>query len=650
MRVLLTLVLAVCWLKLCAQPSAGLHLYTDAQGRFRFAYPPGWQLQQTGRQLILTPGATGPASAPPALTIVVLPDTLSRLPTRTRQDTLWHSIRQLPQAQVLQVAEQAAGSYQQLRYDYTYAADSALPGARIRVLGRRLWRGGSEYQLEYRAAGGPETQWLQARQLLESFAFPNADVAAPRTRAPQQLCDDKMYGIAALRYRNDLWEDDCRTIHEFSVADPSRPPRIHRQVLPFQSYALTKGFDNCLYSVTKAPTNAPEYVYRYDPATRTGRYTSWQLPAQGPATVWIAAATDERGRLFFSTSDASKLVRVNPADGAVQLVWSTDPVRQAAYYAAIALDGAGSHGNFCLDTAGTLYQVYSTDGSLIKIDLKSRKPAPQLLPLAGLPERGGYSDLLFHYDAAGRRRLYLAGPKALYWVDMASGQTHFVRRGVYTDLAGCNLFRAPSGPAAPAALATVWRGRVLDAATLQPLPKAQLQVGAGPQLLPLAPDGSFTFPAETNRPVRVRVQQPGYLPTDSVYGGGSGPYVQDILVQPLTVGTMLHLNDVQFEQGTTRLLVTSYPALDELLAMLKQNPGLTIQLRGHTDNVGDPQKNLALSEQRVAAVRIYLVGLGISPRRITGIGLGGAEPRASNAREATRKLNRRVEVRVTGTK
>ena len=87
----------------------------------------------------------------------------------------------------------------------------------------------------------------------------------PRT----QRCDNKLYAIAALRRVGGHWEDDCQTLHEFRDSNLSAPPVVHRRVLPFQSYALAKGFDNCLYSVTKAPTDPPEYVYRYDPATQT---------------------------------------------------------------------------------------------------------------------------------------------------------------------------------------------------------------------------------------------------------------------------------------------------------------------------------------------------------------------------------------------
>ena len=62
----------------------------------------------------------------------------------------------------------------------------------------------------------------------------------------------------------------------------------------------------------------------------------------------------------------------------------------------------------------------------------------------------------------------------------------------------------------------------------------------------------------------------------------------------------------------------------------------------------DPQKNVELSQRRVVAVKAYLVKRGVADGRISGLGLGGTEPKASNAQEATRRLNRRVEFRVTG--
>ncbi|RTQ51752.1 hypothetical protein EJV47_06805 [Hymenobacter gummosus] len=234
-----------------------------------------------------------------------------------------------------------------------------------------------------------------------------------------------------------------------------------------------------------------------------------------------------------------------------------------------------------------------------------------------------------------------------------------MRRGVYTDLAGCNLFRrqpppganpAPAAASAAAQPTATWRGRVLDAVTRQPLPRARLQLrGAGPATaVALAADGTFAFPGQPGFPYAAQAELAGYLAADSLYTLPAGPSVQDILLRPLAVGATTALDKVQFEQGQAALLSSSFAALDQLAALLAQNPGMTIELRGHTDNVGDPQKNVTLSEQRVAAVKTYLVNHGVAAERISGKGLGGAEPRASNEREETRKLNRRVEFRVTG--
>jgi outer membrane protein OmpA-like peptidoglycan-associated protein len=343
---------------------------------------------------------------------------------------------------------------------------------------------------------------------------------------------------------------------------------------------------------------------------------------------------------------------VSPYDGTVMVVWTADPMRQAPYYPAIGFAGAGTHGNFCLDDAHTIYLVYSTDGALLKIDLNTRKPAPDLVPLSGLPTRGGYSDLLMQNDAAGRRRMYMAGPHALYQVDLAKRQAQFVRKGTYTDLAGCNLFRVPPRPAPALVVPTTatWQGRVLDATTYQPLPQAQLRLEAadvGTAVL-LSAQGSFSYTTTPGRTYQYHAQLPGYIATDSAWTATPGPYRQDILLQPLTVGTTLQLANVQFEKSRAVLLASSFPALDKLVALLIDNPRLTIELRGHTDNVGPPEKNVVLSEQRVAAVKTYLVAHGVAAARITGIGFGGAQPAASNEQEATRQLNRRVEFRVTG--
>ena len=87
----------------------------------------------------------------------------------------------------------------------------------------------------------------------------------------------------------------------------------------------------------------------------------------------------------------------------------------------------------------------------------------------------------------------------------------------------------------------------------------------------------------------------------------------------------------------------SYPELDLVVAFLKSNPGVKIELAGHTDNRGIPGQNVKLSQARVDRVKSYLVSKGVESRRISGKGYGGTKPVASNDTEESRQLNRRVE-------
>ena len=624
---------------------------TDAQGRCQLTYAPNlWQVQTTAGPVAATLRA-GDTAAVVRLQVRPLPDDRRdfRLLREGRPDSVLRRIQALPLVAILRLDQQAEGSFDKITYDYIYGGPT--PGSRIHVVGQQRWRGGFAFRAEYRARASHDSAYLAAgRAVVASLAFGPKPWAS--RRYADQLCDGHMYGIAAQRFHNEQWEDDCRSLNEFDPTDPSSPVKVHARVLPFQSYALAKGFDNCLYAVTKAPTDARERVYRYDPVTHQGEYTDFWLPPQGPENVWISAATDDRGDLYFLTSDANKLVKVSPSDAHVTVVWSSDPLHKAPFYPYIGFASAGTHANFCLDDSNTLYMVYSTDGSLFKIDLNNQKPFAEPVYLKGLPARGGYSDLLMQNDGQGRRRLYLAGPHALYQVDLARREATRVRKGTYTDLAGCNLFRVvrPPDPApVPPATAT-WEGRVLDAGTQLPLPEARVRIDHDDKALALitSVEAEFSWTTTPGHAFHYHVELPGYFPADSTLAANAGPLLHDVLLRPLSVGTTLRLANVQFEQSKARMLPTSYAALDQLVHLLIDNPRLTIELRGHTDNVGPPEKNVVLSEERVEAVKKYLTDHGVEPGRISGLGLGGAEPIASNEQEDTRRLNRRVEFRITG--
>ena len=100
-----------------------------------------------------------------------------------------------------------------------------------------------------------------------------------------------------------------------------------------------------------------------------------------------------------------------------------------------------------------------------------------------------------------------------------------------------------------------------------------------------------------------------------------------------------------FDQATIQ--PQFYPALNNVAATLQQYPSSYIDVVGHTDAQGTDQYNQQLSQQRADAVAQYLMSRGVSPARIQAYGRGESAPIASNATEAGRQANRRVELIIT---
>ena len=118
---------------------------------------------------------------------------------------------------------------------------------------------------------------------------------------------------------------------------------------------------------------------------------------------------------------------------------------------------------------------------------------------------------------------------------------------------------------------------------------------------------------------------------------------KDLYLMPLEIGNKGVLNSFTFEQGESKLQAPALKDLDRIAQAMLDFPTLEILFEGHTDNQGDFQLNLKLSEERIGEVKTYLISKGIPPERITTKGWGQTRPIASNATEEKRKLNRRVE-------
>ncbi len=118
----------------------------------------------------------------------------------------------------------------------------------------------------------------------------------------------------------------------------------------------------------------------------------------------------------------------------------------------------------------------------------------------------------------------------------------------------------------------------------------------------------------------------------------------DAIHQSLQNAGHISLYGFLFDTGKTELKAESHSQLAELTAMLKSQSSLNVMIVGHTDNVGNIEANLNLSQARAQAIVQALIQAGIDKRRLLAKGVANFAPVASNANEEGRALNRRVEI------
>jgi outer membrane protein OmpA-like peptidoglycan-associated protein len=113
-------------------------------------------------------------------------------------------------------------------------------------------------------------------------------------------------------------------------------------------------------------------------------------------------------------------------------------------------------------------------------------------------------------------------------------------------------------------------------------------------------------------------------------------------------GLIMDVPDVLFATGSATLTSPAREKLARVAGILASHPDLHVSAQGHTDNVGNVEDNLRLSERRVAAVLAYLVEEKVPLTAVDTVAFGESDPVASNDTSAGRKQNRRVELLVTG--
>ena len=171
-------------------------------------------------------------------------------------------------------------------------------------------------------------------------------------------------------------------------------------------------------------------------------------------------------------------------------------------------------------------------------------------------------------------------------------------------------------------------------------------------LLTTDSNGKVTVYFRSENQYSLLIEPEGYLKISEIVNpleGASSDLVNNVTINLRVggVGSVITLENVNFAQGEAILTETSFESLDDLVDMLNESAQMTIQLEGHTDFRGSPTANLKLSQDRVDAVKKYLVDKGISSTRLTTKAFGGTQPVTRDNNAESRARNRRVEVRVT---
>jgi outer membrane protein OmpA-like peptidoglycan-associated protein len=113
-------------------------------------------------------------------------------------------------------------------------------------------------------------------------------------------------------------------------------------------------------------------------------------------------------------------------------------------------------------------------------------------------------------------------------------------------------------------------------------------------------------------------------------------------------GLIVSMPDVLFDFNKYTLKPEARERLAKISGIVLAYPDLKLDIEGHTDSIGTDDYNQKLSEERADTVRGYLVSSGVKPDNIKAVGLGKADPVADNTTASGRKLNRRVDMVVSG--
>ena len=163
-------------------------------------------------------------------------------------------------------------------------------------------------------------------------------------------------------------------------------------------------------------------------------------------------------------------------------------------------------------------------------------------------------------------------------------------------------------------------------------------------------DGKFAAIIKTDeaQDVMINVKKEGHafdskIITKDELASGETIREKDMSVEKIEVGKPYTINDILYQTASAELSKRAKFILRQFGRFLKENESITITIQGHTDNEGNPKKNLELSERRAQGVRDYLIQTGVDSDRLSAKGFGQTVPKVPNTSAANKAQNRRTD-------
>ncbi|TXH28586.1 MAG: OmpA family protein [Cyclobacteriaceae bacterium] len=204
----------------------------------------------------------------------------------------------------------------------------------------------------------------------------------------------------------------------------------------------------------------------------------------------------------------------------------------------------------------------------------------------------------------------------------------------------------------------VAQGKIINAETKEPI-TARITYQSLPygNKMGVINNTTYSFPMFDRERYSISVDAPGYVPAKFMLDPAEASnfsLVKDIELthgeshakKKHAVGHVMVLNNLIFEVNKNKIDPDSYAELDIVVNMMRENPAMVIQLEGHTDFVGNPEKLMKLSQDRVDAVKNYLVSKKVNKNRIKTKAFGGTRALSRDDTPEAHRMNRRVELRI----